>query len=227
MKPQLVTRLTLGAAALLLAAGSAMPGAATAESYEKYRVLVDRNIFVRSRRRYIPPRRPTSRPAPPPSDSDQDVVLTGIARRGDQYVAFFENVKTGTTIRVSAGERVGKGRAVAITLDKVSYERGEAPREVEIGRNLVGIVKTFAVTVAAPPPPPPTPTPTPAPTASQPVGPTRRGPGPSSQARVAATQPAAAPKPPQAGGTKKKEDDAAMAKILEQMRRRREQELRR
>ena len=126
-------------AALVLPAGSTLPAeTAPEDSWENYRVLVERNIFLRDRRP-ARPRGPSLGPREPiVRDSDRDVVLTGIGRRNGEYVAFFENTATGVTTRARMGEDVGKGRIRAITLDTVEYERDGVVTRIEIGYALQG-----------------------------------------------------------------------------------------
>ena len=186
------------AAVVFVVSSPSSPGAGPDDPWEKYRVLVQRNIFLRDRRPVRAPGNASTQPAM--HDSDRDVVLTGVARRSGTFVAFFENTRTHATSRIRAGQAVGKGKIKAITLDGVTYERGDRVRTVAVGRSLAG-VRSAPVTGR---------TATSAPTKpSDPPGP--RG------------EPTTAPAAPTANPGA----DASDAKdILEQMRRRRQRELR-
>jgi hypothetical protein len=195
-------------AGLVLAAGSPLPAEnGEGDSWDRYRVLVERNMFLRNRR---PPRSrdPSAGPTMPVRDSDRDVILTGIVRHGDEYFAFFENVATGLTRRIRAGQAVGKGRIRSITLDGVEYDREGAASQIEVGRSLAGTYVVRATT---------------RPAATQPAGPPSGPEEPATQPAGPTTDSSAAPPaaPPEGAGGSDAMD------IEEQMRRRREQELRR
>lgn len=196
-------------AALLVAAISpASAETAPADSWDQYRLLVQRNIFRRDRRPPQPggpSRGPTVRVV---RDSDRDIVLTGIGQRDGESVAFFENTATGVTTRVRVGQPVGKGTARAITLDVVEYERDGSLNRIEIGYTLQG-GRFVRQTVAAGP------------------GATTRPGGPllsTTQPATAASGPAAQTSSAAPGGEATSSD---ITDILERMRQRREQEMRR
>jgi len=206
--------LTLGArlwaaiAALAIATISPLPAETEpGNSWDEYRVLMERNIFLRDRRRPML-RRPSPRPAEPVvRDSDGDIVLIGVGRRDGEFVAFFENVATRVTTRVAAGQAVGKGRVQAITLDGVGYDRDGTVTRIDIGHALPG--GRFArQTVSSGEPASTQPGESPLPT-TEPSGDT------------AAPQIDTRPVPPRSGAGS---DD--IADILKRMRQRREQELR-
>ena len=184
------------------------PRAAAAQerSWESYRVLVERNIFLRNRRA-ARTRGPSATTMRAVYDSDRDFVLTGIGRRNGETVAFFENTRTQTTTRVSIGQAVGKGAARAITLDSVEYERGGAVTRIEIGYALQG-GRFVRETVAAS---------TPVTTAPDESSVSTTGPA------TASSQPAPEETPTPSGSGA---DSGDVSDILRQMRQRREQELR-
>jgi len=182
-------------------ADSSAPATDRVRSLDDYRVLVQRNIFLRDRR----PARLESAPRPVARvvrDTDSGIVLTGIGRYDGEFVAFFENVASGRTSRVGVGEAVGKGRIKSITLDLVEYERERSVTEIRVGYALGGeryLVET----------PPAT---SPSDLTSPATGPT-----------TAASRPAAEAGPPVSPGAAESSD---LEDILRQMRQRREQELR-
>ncbi len=204
--------LTIAAAALL--AGSALPAAtATQRSPDRYRLLVERNIFLRNRRAPRPPR--TQRTETVVRDSDAETALTGVARRGGQFVAFFENSRTGALSKARVGERIGKGTVKAIAIDGIEYEREGRLRQVSLGRSLAGVAVVRQVAAA-----PPTSSSVPAPPAGGAEVATG-GPQPTTAPGAARTIRVMIPAAP-AGST-----GASVADILEKLRLRRERELRR
>lgn len=137
-----VCRLGMALIAVAAAVAVASPTSAATDrtdSWDRYRVLAEHNIFVRDRRRPEPKpeRPPPPKPAAAPNN-DQRIVLTGIAKRGSEYVAFLENTGTGETIRVQVGGAVGKGKLTAITLNGVDYECGGKVTRIEVGYSLSG-----------------------------------------------------------------------------------------
>jgi hypothetical protein len=218
--------------ATLITAPSAPPSAAPiappARQWDSFKILSERNIFLRNRSRpYI------IRPAPEAADpvissDDERVVLTGLVQQGKDYIAFFEDTQTGKTTTVQVDALLGKGRVAAITLDTVEYMRDENTTKIEIGSNLAGVtasLPTRATAASAAAPSAATSTaPAPA-TATSAAGAPPAGVPPAPAPVTASTpQPLNAPLPAGAGTSGEVKDRGA-ASILERMRQRREQEL--
>jgi len=226
-----MTRWTLTVWLLVWSAGLApvraasLPGAQPAR-LEDYRVLSERNLFLRNRARP-----PSSRPAPiaaPPADTgDGRIVLTGIIQQGEDYVAFFEDTRTGKTTTLQVGAPVGRGQLTTITMDAVHYTCAGNTTKIAIGSTLAGAAASLpkpaaptSTAATAPPAAPAAPTPATA-TAAAGAAPAAASPAPATDASA---QTQAAPPPGTAappGDTK----DGGAAAILERMRQRREQEL--
>ncbi|MFO8013899.1 MAG: hypothetical protein R6X20_11420 [Phycisphaerae bacterium] len=207
-------------APLLAAETSETPDAH--ESYDAYRILLDRNIFVRNRRPPMPDRpyepRPTeNRPPPGPR-----LVLTGTARSGDGFIAFFEDERTGETRRADVGKTVAGVLLKAITLDGVQIEDEGTTRTITIGSDLSGravVLPARSTTVSAPPAP------------AAPADTTEE----QAASETAEGTPEGGEEPEGEKTEETQEDESAgdgdtagdIAEILEHMRRRREEELRR
>lgn len=106
-------------------------------SWEHYRVLTERNIFVRNRRQQRESQTASEQPAGV-INTDRYLVLTGIGHCGSEGIAFVEDTRSVETIRKRTGEHVGNGRLVKITLDYVEYECKGNTIRIEIGGNLAG-----------------------------------------------------------------------------------------
>ena len=117
-------------------------------SWEHYRVLSERNIFVRDRRR---PRENQSAPDQPAGiiNTDKYLVLTGIGHQGREGIAFVEDTRSGETIRIRTGDPIGNGRIVRITLDYAEYECKENTIRIGIGSSLVGLTVSYAPAASA------------------------------------------------------------------------------
>jgi hypothetical protein len=101
-----------------------------------FRLLVERNIFLRDRAS-ARPRGPVARARPPVvRDPDDDLVLTGIVGQGEATVAFVENTRTNDIQRLWVGDTVGAGRISGITLDDIEYVRSGASAKILIGQSL-------------------------------------------------------------------------------------------
>lgn len=190
------------AAVAAAVASSAHAATGPEDSWEKYRLLADRNIFVRDRRVPRPVYHGPSEPAPTPH-AGRHMVLTGTARQRDEFIAFFEDSRTGRTLWAQIGDSLLDGRIEAITLNGVEYESDGTTTTVKIGYSLSG----------EPAPPPPaltrevsTPPSQPEPDETQATAP---APGPE-EGKPEASSPTPA---------------SALTEILERMRQRREQEL--
>ncbi|MBE3099614.1 MAG: hypothetical protein IMZ55_19110 [Acidobacteria bacterium] len=206
---------------------AALPGAQPAQM-EDYRVLSERNMFLRNRAR---PPASHAAPAPPraaPADTGDDrIVLTGIIQQGEDYLAFFEDTRTGKTTTLQAGDPLGRGQLAAIEIDAVYYTCDGNSTKVAIGSNLTGAAASLpkpaaptSTAATAPRAAPAAPTPA---TVSQATGAapgaTPAAPGPA----TASTTPPAAASPQTAPSDDTK--DSGTAAILEQMRQRRERDM--
>jgi len=110
------------------------PASGPGDSWDTYRVVVTRNIFVPDRSRP-----PASRPAftqPASQSASVGLVLTGIGQRGAEWVAFLEDSGAGKTVRASTGQALEGGQVVSVTLDGIEYEREGARRRIVIGQSL-------------------------------------------------------------------------------------------
>jgi hypothetical protein len=109
-------------------------------SYDRYKVLAVRNIYLKN---HAPQSvRPILRDGSAAQIllPEQSMVLTGIIHHGSEYVAFFEDRRSGmTTTRVRAGDSLLQGHVARITLDYVEYVKNDKTGKIEIGNNLQDI----------------------------------------------------------------------------------------
>ncbi len=110
-----------------------------------YKILVDRNIFSRNRGRSFEreSREAKEQVAPAP---ESYFVLKGIVQQGSKRIAFFENSRTGGTMRARIGDAVARGKVQNITLDTVEYELNGKLTKTEVGENLEGEVSSPPLT---------------------------------------------------------------------------------
>ncbi len=126
---------------VIAAAAAALAPSAIADdredTWDRFRVLAERNLFVRDRRPRLPQPRGPIRHAPAPRPTPR-FVLTGIARHREAFVAFFENVANGETVRARAGDTVGGGVVQSITMDGVDHAVDGTVTPIEVGETLTG-----------------------------------------------------------------------------------------
>jgi len=121
-----------------LSAGVVHAGEAPApdgDGWRRFEVLVERNIFSRERGRRETVTRSVPRPeaAPPP---ERSVVLMGIMRQGDGWIAFLEDARTGQVHKVGVGDAILEGRVAAIGMDSIQYAKGDRALTVPMGGSL-------------------------------------------------------------------------------------------
>ena len=129
----------LGGAAGLLTGAASAPARGTSEaSWDKYKVLGTRNIFLRDRSRPAPPRAAGKDDKLAPAEADSGLVLTGTAQSGSIWVAVLEDLRGGTPVQAVAGEIIEGGRVVEVAMDGIVYERRGSLRRIAVGQNLSG-----------------------------------------------------------------------------------------
>jgi len=119
--------------ALLECAAGAGPEPA---SWEDYTVVVTKNIFLRNRGSSSRRAEDAAREAPPAPPPEHYMMVRGTVQQGQEFLAFLEDIRTGTTSVLRVGEAVATGRLTAITLDNVEYESNGVAKTVMIGQNL-------------------------------------------------------------------------------------------
>jgi hypothetical protein len=102
--------------------------------WEDYEVLIERNLFSRQRGRRAVEERVFVAPPPPPAQ--RFVRLRGVTRRGEEQVAFLEDMRSGDIIRARAGSRVVDGTVMSVGVDTIIYALDGNEVEVAIGENL-------------------------------------------------------------------------------------------
>ncbi|MCY2927734.1 MAG: hypothetical protein NT031_20300 [Planctomycetota bacterium] len=112
-----------GGAGLLSGASSAPAPGVSEASWDKYRVVATRNIFLRARSHPPVPRaagavKPVGRAEPA-----SGLVLTGVGQSGAIRVAVLEDLRSEKIIQAVAGEIIDGGRLVDVGMDGIVYER--------------------------------------------------------------------------------------------------------
>ena len=115
------------------------PTVRPAATFDDYRIVFEKNVFLKDRtapttRRHYTPIRTTqpSQPAP------HGLVLTGVAIREEIRLAFFEDDQTGELTKAVVGDVLPGGKLASISLDGVELDQGGKTRKVAIGEKLAG-----------------------------------------------------------------------------------------
>ncbi|HEX8323376.1 MAG TPA: hypothetical protein VF595_05625 [Tepidisphaeraceae bacterium] len=108
---------------------------------EQYRVLSERNMFLRERR--APRRNEPNRDTRPTVDTTpagvaRAYVLRGVAIEDDELHAYLENTRNSEITRVAPGDALSGGRVVQIVIDAIAFEFEGKTAWVEIGQNMFG-----------------------------------------------------------------------------------------
>lgn len=108
-------------------------------SWEDLRIISERNIFSRNRVKIEPTRNLEPRNIKKTETREEDyLVLRGITKQANRFVAFIEDSRTGEVKKVIKNGVIGKGKIGNITLDYISYEFEGGSSTVKIGMTMSG-----------------------------------------------------------------------------------------
>ncbi|MFT3787651.1 MAG: hypothetical protein QM770_16035 [Tepidisphaeraceae bacterium] len=131
---------------------------ATGDEYaDRFAVIAERNMFLKDR---VPPVQPnrnqSTAPVRPPPSAEASIILRGMVIDDADSVlrAYFEDTRSNTLIRVSAGDALAKTHVVDVTIDAVQLQTDTGLVWIRVGENLLGTVvqsaPTFVSTSAGP-----------------------------------------------------------------------------
>jgi len=110
------------------------PVGAEPPEWERYEKVVDFNIFVRQRGRQTSPApRDGSENSSPVAMPAPHLVLRGVSRRDDAWIAFVEDIRSEQIMKVTSGDELNGGRVESISMAGISYRYGEATVDVVVG----------------------------------------------------------------------------------------------
>ncbi len=113
------------------------PRSERGEQWAKYNLILDRNIFSRTREG---PRREESRDVRPTvvPNPESYFLLKGVVQENNQFIAFVEDKRTGTVLRLREGDTVARGLVKSLTLDGLQYQFEDKAILVSLGSDLEG-----------------------------------------------------------------------------------------
>jgi len=102
-------------------------------SWDAYEIIIQRNIFSRDRGQPVARGRPSGGYEETTPRIERHLMLIGIAREEDRYLAFIEDIWSGETTKVRIGDNLSWGWVTSITLDSIEYNSDGEEVSVAIG----------------------------------------------------------------------------------------------
>ena len=106
------------------------------DPWAKYEVILERNMFSRQRgflRREDEPRRDVVVPNP-----ESYFRFNGVVQEDGTFIAFVEDTRSNSVLRLRAGDQVARGVVRALTLDSLVYELDDQTTTIRLGYDLEG-----------------------------------------------------------------------------------------
>lgn len=107
-------------------------------AWARYEIILKRNMFSRQRgfaqrQRDNDERREVVVPNP-----ESYLLLKGVVQEDGQFIAFLEDTRSSSVLKVRQGDRVARGVIKSLTLDAIEYEFEEQTTVIRIGQDLEG-----------------------------------------------------------------------------------------
>jgi len=109
------------------------------DAWARYEIILTRNIF--SRQRVSPRQREFEEQERPPQvmpNPESYFRLKGIVQEDGVFIAFIEDTRSSSVLRLRQGQSVARGIVKSLTLDSIEYEFADKTVLVELGRDLEG-----------------------------------------------------------------------------------------
>ena len=109
------------------------------DPWAEYEVILERNMFSRQRgyRRRNEREERQERAVVMPNPESY-LKFNGAVQEDGTFIAFVEDTRSGTVLRLRAGDRVARGVIKTLTLDSLVYELGDKTTTVQLGFDLEG-----------------------------------------------------------------------------------------
>lgn len=118
-------------------AGFGQEGQQRQDTWAKYEIILNRNIFSRQRgpRRQREVREEVPKEVPNPESFYR---LKGVVQEDGRFTAFIEDTRSSQILRLQQGEPVARGVVKSLTLDSIEYEFEGRVALVKVGLDLEG-----------------------------------------------------------------------------------------
>ncbi len=107
------------------------------EQWAKYNLILDRNMFSRTRQKPLLPGEMVERPKVVPNPESY-FLLKGVVQEDNQFIAFVEDKRTGTVLRLHEGDTVARGLVKSLNLDGLQYQFQDKAIPVTMNSDLEG-----------------------------------------------------------------------------------------
>jgi len=105
----------------------------------RYDIILKRNIFSRSRQPFRRERQVQEEPKQVVlPDPESYYILKGIVQEDSQFIAFVEDKRDGSILRLRAGDSIARGTVKALSLDTLEYQMAQEVTTVKLGSDLQG-----------------------------------------------------------------------------------------
>ena len=117
------------------AAGLGQNATEQQDPWAKYEIILKRNMF--SRQRGFAQRERGRREVVAPNPESY-FVLKGVVQEDGHFIAFLEDMRDSSVLKVRQGDQVARGIIKSLTLDAIEYEFEERTTTVRLGNDLEG-----------------------------------------------------------------------------------------
>jgi len=107
------------------------------EQWAQYNIILDRNMFSRTRQKPLLPGEMVERPKVVPNPESY-FLLKGVAQEDSQFIAFVEDKRTGSVLKLREGDTVARGLVKSLNLDGLQYQFQDKTIPVTMGSDLEG-----------------------------------------------------------------------------------------
>jgi hypothetical protein len=106
-------------------------------SWAKYQIILQRNIFSQQRG---PLRQRQAAQARPVVTRNREsyLILKGIVQQGGTFIAFVEDTQNNSILKLHEGDSIARGVTKNFTLDSIEYQLQDKTVSVAVGRDLEG-----------------------------------------------------------------------------------------
>jgi len=108
------------------------------DPWADYEVILNRNMFSRQRGARQRERRDEERREVVMPNPESYFKLKGIVQEDGQFIAFLEDTRSNSVLKLRQGDAVARGTVKALTLDTIQYQRDDQVTTVQLGYDLEG-----------------------------------------------------------------------------------------
>jgi len=127
-----------GVAALAPAVGLAQETQKPEDPWNKYEMILERNMFSRQRGPRVREQRNDERREVAMPNPESYFRLRGIVQEDGRFIAFVEDTRSNSVLKLHQGDNVARGTITGLTLDTVEYQLGDQVSTVRLGYDLEG-----------------------------------------------------------------------------------------